>query len=74
MEHPKMHDPHTLIVEAKKQFGRIDYAPCNKTAHDFCEGFHRKGLTADDLKFLQSMGYCVLIQEPVGTTLKEFAS
>lgn len=62
-EHPKLHSDQTLVVEAQRIFGRVDYSPCNKVAAEFAKGFKKIGLSADDLKFIQSMGYCVLLQE-----------
>lgn len=71
-EHPKLHEDTTIIVQKQKQFGRIDYQPCNKLAQQVVEGFKQKGFTAADLKFLQGMGYCVLVAEPAGVTHTEF--
>lgn len=69
MEHEKLHDSDTILVEKQKRFGRIDFTPCNQLAHKFLEGFKQKSFGPDDLRFLQSMGYCVLLQ---GTETREF--
>lgn len=64
----KMNEANTVIVQAQKRFGRIDYEACNAAAAKFLDGFKQQSFSEADLKFIKSLGYTVILQ---GTETKE---
>lgn len=69
MDHPKLHDEETVIVEPINRFGRTDYVPCNQMAFTWLKAWDVKSFSEEELKFITSIGYCVLIQT---NDIKEF--
>jgi len=69
MDHPKLHDEATLCVERQKQYGRVRYSASNQLALKFAEGLEQKTFTKEDLKWIKSLGYSILI---VGHETEEF--
>lgn len=71
-DHPKGKDSETVIVKKQEIWGRTDYVPCNDCANSWLRAWSKKSFNTDELKFIASMGYCVLVMDGSGSKYEEF--